>query len=92
MKDLERIKLEVFATEIWTEHEDLDEVMNEVAKRYAKEVAMQALKNASESARVMAEDTVTGNKLEVASWTDCDNFKFSISKTSILKEENIPEF
>ena len=47
MKSLERIKLEVFATEIWTEHEDLDEVINEVAKRYAKEVAREALKNAS---------------------------------------------
>lgn len=44
MKTLEQIKSEVFATEIWTEHEDLDEVINEVARRYAKEFAREALK------------------------------------------------
>jgi|SRR5690606_28384529 len=78
MKTLDRIKLEVFATEIWTEHEDLDEVIDEVAKRYAKEVAREALKNASEEATI---------RLDYEEYTSSD----WIDKLTIIDESNIPE-
>lgn len=54
MKTLERIKLEVFATEIWTEHEDLDEVINEVAKRYANEQNMELVEMLKECMQVLS--------------------------------------
>ena len=81
MKSLEQIKSEVFATEIWAEHEDLDEVINEVARRYAKEVAREALLTASENA-----ETTQGYCSD--DWTPSVKV---VDKSSILNESNIPK-
>lgn len=92
MKTLEEIK-EEYAKELgWNGWGDLllnaggtrqilDRDYNEAAKRYAKEVAREALKNASENA---------GTKQEYCSdgWTPSVRV---VDKRSILDESNIPE-
>lgn len=62
---------------------------NEVSKTYAKECVKASLEKASENARVMTKNIDTENELEVLSWTDSRNIKFSVSKQSILNEDNI---
>ncbi len=61
----------------------------EAMKQYAKECVQASLERAIENARVMTKNVDTGNELEVLSWTDSRNVKFSVSKQSILNEDNI---
>ena len=60
-------------------------------QEYATEYAKEALRLASENARVMTKNIDTENELEVLSWTDSRNVKFSVSKQSILSENNLPK-
>src|SRR5690606_34723483 len=52
--------------------------------------AKESLDNAGENSKVLTKNTETGNELEVISWTDARNVKFSVSKQSITNENNIP--
>lgn len=61
----------------------------EAMKQYAKECVKASLEKASENARVMTKNIDTENELEVLSWTDSRNVKFSVSKQSISNEDNI---
>lgn len=75
-------------------HHDIENHTDEVAKLFAKEVAKEALKNASEKSQLMMyyideEDTTN---------VDILNFKhrriqscYAVPKQSILNESNIPE-
>lgn len=67
----------------------VDNIRDNVTAIYAKECVKASLERASENARVMTKNTDTGNELEVLSWTDSRNVKFSVSKQSILNEDNI---
>lgn len=85
MKTLEEIKDEVaqeYGWKNWSscygEDGITNSIINEVAKRYAKEVAMQALKNASENADTI--ETIPHSAIYD---------KIDIS--TILDEQNIPE-
>lgn len=70
---------------------EVESHMNEVAKIYSTEYAKEALRLASENARVMTKNIDTENELEVLSWTDSRNVKFTMSKQSILSEDNLPK-
>ena len=61
----------------------------EAMRQYAKECVKASLERASVNARVMTKNILTENELEVLSWTDSRNVKFSVSKQSILNEDNI---
>lgn len=62
--------------------------MNEVAKRYAKEVAMEALKNASENATFNKETQYTGG-FGITGLLYEESLV--IDKQSIINESNIPK-
>lgn len=84
MKTLEQIKNEVAVEreydswgEIpWGYETEGDDIINEVAKRYAKEVARASLKNAAENA------TISPTK---------DWYSYVVNKKSITNESNIPK-
>lgn len=87
MKTLQEIKDEVAFEYDWIDFvcfkadcdiTDIEIVYDEIAKRYAKEVAKQALINASENARIIK----SGNG---GSFQDA-----SVCKMSITDEKNIP--
>ncbi len=61
----------------------------EAMKQYAKECVKASLEKTSANARVMTKNIDTENELEVLSWTDSGNIKFSVSKQSILNDSNI---
>ena len=96
MKTLEEIKNE-FARELsynsWSEFRMINNrnivyiegAMDEVAKRYAKEVAIASLEKASESAKVNC------NHEEIQKeFTDIDSgYLYFVDKSSITNEENI---
>lgn len=65
--------------------------ITEAMKEYAEEYAREALRLASENSRVMAKNIDDGHMLEVLSWTVSGNIKFSVSKQSILSENNLPK-
>lgn len=74
--------------------------MNEVAKRYAKEVAMEALKNASENVKLTISE-FSKRKDNSIGWNEVtlkenlyiinDGCNIVANKKSILNESNIPE-
>lgn len=93
MKILEEIKDE-YATEkgysdwysLYKDHVfrigKFENCMNEVAKRHAKEVAREALKNASENAKLI------DKSMNIRCKT---GHGFEVDKQSIFSEDNIPE-
>lgn len=94
MKTLQQIKEEVardYGWESWTSCCAYDFVtitmIDEVSKRYAKETAMQALKNAAANSTLEDED---GRERGESVYDYYDN-RVSISKESILNKNNIPE-
>lgn len=102
MKTLEEIKDEVAQEHGWTRwgkiHNESwvsNSVLNEVAKRYAKEAAMQALKNAADKYQEMlyyvveeTDSNIRGVlKIERRTLQPC----YAVPKQTILDEENIPE-
>ena len=93
MKTLEEIKQERAYEMDYSDWEEfiygvddpniLDMEFDEVANRFAREVAREALKNASESAKTFdANEGKCGGFLPPVLWID---------KQSILNEKNIPE-
>lgn len=100
MKTLEEIKNEYaysishkYDTLIWksmlsrNSTRNMDQHYDNVAKLYAKEVAMQALKNAAANSTLEDED---GRERGESVYDYYDN-RVSISKESILNKNNIPE-
>lgn len=89
MTILQEIKDQVAREDNYSEWEVVGELgvsdwhIEEIAKRFAKEVAKQALINASENARLKLRDD----------WLDLHEFDCCecIDKQSILNESNIPE-
>lgn len=95
MKTLKEIKEEVALEYDWVDwicflsdcpEYEKDFVINEVARRYAIEVAKESLKNASENANIMDDE---GDLCDRYYDSEIDTFCF-VNKQSILNENNIP--
>ena len=85
MKTLQQIKDYVAYKHGWKDWKscleyggETEEIIDEIAKLYAKEVAMEALKNASDEVAI---------RLDYEDYTSSD----WIDKRTILNESNIPE-